>query len=352
VGQALYRSIFRSFVVVAIAVAWPLAAAADWDMERAINAYASGDYKQTIALLDAAVESGQGADQMPRVLLYRGLAYRKNGQPGMAIADLTNALRRPEGLSDEEHAAAERNRRGASQEAGIDDAESVIVATPPVGTRQARAVAAAAQVAAPPPKSTAPTETAAITERQAPAATSWSGATRVARAPPQVPAPTPPTASPAKIAAAPPQAAPANTWVSAAPTKVVAAPLKVTPSPPKVAPAAATTQLAVARIPTAAPAAQPFVTQVTPAVIVELKPASVSLQLATANSRSEAFALSVRLTSQYGTAFAGRRLRISETALDNQAPVYRLRLGPYASVQQTQDLCSQVRAGGYDCIVE
>ena len=81
-------------------------------------------------------------------------------------------------------------------------------------------------------------------------------------------------------------------------------------------------------------------------------PRDVHLQIASVRSRSEAFALSVRLTSQYGGEFGRRRLRVSETLVENQGPTYRLRLGPYASAEEPQRLCVSLRAGGYDCVVE
>ena len=52
-------------------------------------------------------------------------------------------------------------------------------------------------------------------------------------------------------------------------------------------------------------------------------PVEVHLQIASVRSRSEAFALSVRLTSQYGGEFGSHKLRISETLAENQ-PTYRL----------------------------
>jgi hypothetical protein len=76
------------------------------------------------------------------------------------------------------------------------------------------------------------------------------------------------------------------------------------------------------------------------------------LQIATLHSRSEAFALSVRLTSQYGGEFGRRRLQVSETQAENQEKAYRVRLGPYGNTDEPQRVCTSLRAAGYECLVE
>jgi hypothetical protein len=81
-------------------------------------------------------------------------------------------------------------------------------------------------------------------------------------------------------------------------------------------------------------------------------PKDFHLQIATVSSRSEAFALSVRLTSQYGGEFGRRRLVVSEMQDENQARAYRVRLGPYANAEEPQRVCDSLHAGGYECLVE
>jgi cell division septation protein DedD len=81
-------------------------------------------------------------------------------------------------------------------------------------------------------------------------------------------------------------------------------------------------------------------------------PKDFHLQIATVGSRSEAFALSVRLTSQYGSEFGRRRLVVSEMQGENQARAYRVRLGPYANAEEPQRVCDSLHAGGYECLVE
>ena len=70
------------------------------------------------------------------------------------------------------------------------------------------------------------------------------------------------------------------------------------------------------------------------------------------HSRSEAFALSVRLTSQYGGEFGRRKLKVSATQAENQEKAYRVQLGPYANADEPQRVCTSLRAAGYECFVE
>jgi cell division septation protein DedD len=140
------------------------------------------------------------------------------------------------------------------------------------------------------------------------------GSVAVAPAPP--PAPAAPVIAVAPATKAPDEATPATT------PPVSANPVAATPAPaPPVA---------------EAPAA----------------PKDFHLQIATLHSRSEAFALSVRLTSQYGGEFGWRRLQVSETQAENQERAYRVRLGPYANAEEPQRVCTSLRSAGYECLVE
>jgi hypothetical protein len=97
-----------------------------------------------------------------------------------------------------------------------------------------------------------------------------------------------------------------------------------------------------------------FLTQVAAVPVLEKKfepQSGVHLQVATA-SRSQAFALSVRLTSQYGGEFGGRKLELYKTLAESQGATYRLRLGPYANAEEPQELCVSLRSAGYECFVE
>ncbi len=108
-----------------------------------------------------------------------------------------------------------------------------------------------------------------------------------------------------------------------------------------------TVQVTMAELPPPTPVASVSVAE-TPAE----PPKDFHLQIATVNSRSEAFALSVRLTSQYGSEFGRRRLVVSEMQGENQAKAYRVWLGPYANAEEPQRVCDSLHAGGYECLIE
>ncbi|MEO8421547.1 MAG: SPOR domain-containing protein, partial [Hyphomicrobium sp.] len=165
---------------------------------------------------------------------------------------------------------------------------------------------------------------------QQPAVAGWDKKVQVSMAPlPTVP-PVPDAPLPqASVAVAPVVRA----------TAVVNAPTAVTPSD-------ASAIAPPAPVATPAPSMSPAVAEAPAA------PKDFHLQIATLHSRSEAFALSVRLTSQYGGEFGRRRLQVSETQAENQEKAYRVRLGPYANAEEPQRVCTSLRSAGYECLVE
>jgi hypothetical protein len=193
----------------------------------------------------------------------------------------------------------------------------------------------------------------------APAENNWikTGAITTTVAPP-APKPESPTASwgdkvqvsmaPLPTAPPVPDAPVPQTSVAIAPAQSAAAPTAAAPvtAPAAVAPATAT--------PAAAPPAPVAATPVPAAPLAEAPaaPKDFHLQIATLPSRSEAFALSVRLTSQYGGEFGRRKLQVSEMQAENQARAYRIWLGPYGNADEPQRVCTSLRAAGYECLVE
>ena len=251
---------------------------------------------------------------------------------------------------------------------------------------------------------------------QAPPVAAWSGTTQLAQPskptkPPakqaeqSTPAPPKPTKEPAKQVEKPaPPPAPAKPWVTEAKNPAIAAEKKPAPvakaatppkkpvvavakaeKPPAPANPAAIEVTALAPLPvsetevTKAAAAEaveapapvdPFVTQVVavmpppppapvtvaavPAPVTAAPPAppEIRLLVGAAHSRSEAFALAVRLTSQRGP-LGPRRPQIADTTPPGTSPpLYRLRLGPFADAGQAQSLCRSLNDSGYACAVE
>jgi len=336
-------------------------------LERGIKAFEAGRPNQAVRAFNTALDSGTLAGpQLARALYYRGMAYGKHGKPGLAIADLTGAIWLKNGLSAAEKQEALKARVAAYRAAGISDVppidgtaavayvdtgaassggwQTAMADVPASGPSASPSpVLAAAPQSAPAPaassssggffdsitgffggsSSSAPSPqedsvtTASIgngADREPPAAAGWSQSTQVAAVapppPPQVPAAAPPP---------PPPPAPAVT--SAFETQVAAAP------------------------PEQAPEAEPATSAAAP-------PTQYHIQIAAVRTRSEAYALSVRLVSQYGRQFGARRPEVEETVIGSMGTFYRVRVGPYASAEESRRLCSALQANGFDCLIE
>ena len=106
------------------------AAAADVAEEilaKGIEAYQAGKLDPAIGGINAALRGRLSAAQTARAYYYRGLAYRKQGNPGRAISDFSSALEYP-GLTDAERSDVAEGREAAYREAGIAEGERVVVA--------------------------------------------------------------------------------------------------------------------------------------------------------------------------------------------------------------------------------
>jgi len=175
----------------------------------------------------------------------------------------------------------------------------------------------------------------------------------------------PPPARPAPQAAPPPPAAPqAAAPPPRAPPQAEALPW-ASPSAPPSAPRAAPSPQAAAPPPRPAPAEPQagttgFVTQVatappsraeTPAATAAEPTGKFHVQVAAVRTRSEAYAVAVRLVSQHGSELGGRKPLVDDTVIGSMGTFYRVRLGPYASAKEPQHLCGSLRSSGFDCLV-
>jgi hypothetical protein len=370
-------------------------------LEAGIKAYQAGNMNQAIRAFDTALRGGGLANQqIARALYYRGLSYRKKGKPGLAISDLTSAAWLKDGLSPSEKQEAMSNRVAAYREAGIADVpdvdQSPALANPGWQTAMSgsKAPSAGSSAAPPAPPAPAPVQTSSgsssgggvggffdsITSlfgggsssstasqdevttssiaHSPEAAATWQTTEATTASPP-------PPARPAPQAAPPPPAAPqAAAPPPQAPTKAAALPW-ASPSAPPSAPRAAPSPQAAAPPPRPAPAEPQagtagFVTQVatappsraeTPAATAAEPTGKFHVQVAAVRTRSEAYAVAVRLVSQHGSELGGRKPLVDDTVIGSMGTFYRVRLGPYASAKEPQDLCGSLRSSGFDCLV-
>ena len=132
----------------------PAAAAAHAAYDAGVKSYQAGKFEPAVQSFTAALRGGGlPSNDMAHALYYRGLSYKKQSKPGLAISDLTSALWLKNGLSDSERASATSERAEAYRLAGLGDGnsgnEKVAVADPNIAARAAEPSPAVAAAAAP-----------------------------------------------------------------------------------------------------------------------------------------------------------------------------------------------------------
>ncbi len=323
------------------------AAMAQQALDAGIKAYGAGKSQEALRAFDTALRGGLPSQQMARMLYYRGLTYRREGKPGLAISDLTSAVWLKNGLSEAEKQDAVKMRTVAYHEAGISD-------VPPVPQ------SAFPDAPAMPSSPSAPGWQTAMSNSADPSA-----AAPVSNAPA---APTPPASSGgvggffssitnlfsggSSSSAPKPDESPVTTSSidNSAPP----------PPPAEAAGWAGTTQVAVATPPPPAPAPQAvssFETKVAVATEAASAPAvrapsgKYRLQVAAVRSREDADTMAARVLEQHGPQLGGRQPEVDEAVIGSMGTFYRVRLGPYANAKEPQQLCGALRADGFDCLV-
>jgi tetratricopeptide (TPR) repeat protein len=343
------------------------AAEAQRILDAGVKAYEAGKFDPAIRAFSASMRVGLSNQQIAKALYYRGLAYRKTGKPGLAISDLTSAVWLKDGLSAAEKQEALKNRAAAYKESGIANVPAAPVSLP--GAEEASQTGWQTALNGSPqhgPASTAPSPEGAPVTPTAPVAdaapsssssgggiggffnsiTSFFGGGSSSTSAPNADDGAVTTASLANAQPGPPPSAPpvvAN-WNET--TEVAASspppPAPVASPPPPPAQVASPFVTRVATAPQAAPVAEPK---------SNVASGKYRLQVAAVRSRSEAYALSVRLISQYGSQLGGRQPAVDEAVIGSMGTFYRVRLGPYASAKEPQELCGTLQASGFDCLV-
>ena len=94
----------------------------------------------------------------------------------------------------------------------------------------------------------------------------------------------------------------------------------------------------------------------TPAVSHPVRPAAAPapagkyrVQLATVRTQQEAVALAAKAKRALAGTLA-REPEIDQAVLGNMGSFYRVRVGPYATVQETQEVCAKAKGTGLDCL--
>jgi hypothetical protein len=305
------------------------------EAQRAIEAAAKllqgGKAEQATQSLTAVLAGGNLPPAiMARALYTRGVAYRQQSKPAQAISDLTSALWLKGGLSAEDRQDALKQRSGAYADAGLTESGEIASAAPPAA-KEAREPKEPKEARERPSSQswgvvTTPADNASGNTTQAAQGggnwfknwfSNWSPAQ--AKEPPATASIDKTDASPRP---APPPSAPrvASAWSSKT---------QVQPEPPA----------AEVRAPPAAarPAAAAAV-------------GKYRVQLATVRTQKEALALAAKAKRSLAGALASREPEIDQAVLGNMGSFYRVRVGPFATVQETQAVCAKANDTGFDCL--
>jgi hypothetical protein len=297
------------------------------DAQKALDAAAksleAGKAEQAIQQINTLL-AGPKLDVrlMARAMVIRGSAWRKQGKPAQAIADLTSALWLKGGLSEADRTAALAVRTEAYREAGLADAGP---APDPKGSANKRAEGAAVaassqrQEAQPAPAAERSPSPAATTQKSSGGFFSnlFGGGA---------------SSNPAAESAerekrkASPQPAIGSSWSSAT---------DVTPAPSK-----------------ARTDAAPVVDgSVTTSSTASAGGGRYRVQVASLRSRTEAQALASKVKAQHAAILGSRQLEIDETVIGNMGTFYRVRIGPFANAEEPSPLCAKLRGSGLDCLI-
>ncbi|MGE0628576.1 MAG: SPOR domain-containing protein [Hyphomicrobiaceae bacterium] len=272
------------------------AAAAQQKVEAGIRAIGAGKHTAAVTDISAALDAGSLApSQTARALYYRGVAYRSLSKPALAIADLTSALWLKKGLDPEQRKDALEQRTAAYREAGIPEQ-----AAPGVATRTADAKQAVSSA-----KNS--TQITGGGTGIGHLLSSWMGGGSTATSSIAKSSPAP-ESKPAAVAPV------ASSW--GAGTTVV--------MPAK------TTQAAQAR-----PATGRL----------------YGIQVAAVRSPQEAQAVAARVQQRLGAQLNGRAPLVEQTDAGNEGTLYKVRVGPFASSNESRALCDRIKSEGMSCVV-
>jgi cell division septation protein DedD len=293
-------------------------------VENAAKLLQTGKAEQAEQLVSATLAAGSLPPAiMARALYVRGMAYREQKKPAQAISDLTSALWLKGGLSAEDRADALKQRTAAYADAGL--TETGALASSPSG-EPARPSAGKSWGTVTTPTGDASPKTAQSSDGDGNWFKNWFG----------------PWSSPgggqtsanAPAAAAPPATASIEKADSgpARPSQNAHAPRISTAwsSKTEVRPAEAPTR-------TAASGPEP-----------PKADGKYRVQLATVRTQREAQALAAK--AKQALAFLAQDPEIDQAVLGNMGSFYRVRVGPFGTIQEAQAVCAKVKGSGFDCL--
>jgi hypothetical protein len=334
-----------------------------------LKQFANGHYEPAIEQLSAALKSGGlSSTQMAKALYRRGVAYKRQKQPGLAISDLTSALWLKNGLSGDDREAATAERTEAYKMAGVADTgkgPERVVGETTSGANASSAGLSAAAIAQAAAHNANSGDSAPITRQSetSPAAVEAARA-RAAYAPVDSLAGS--TVSTNHQATAAP-AAPSSSigsgvtgffsnlfGGSTSATAETQAPAGVTTAStsPATAEASSWSNATVVQESGAGPSSDKHkagshkTRGATHAVKGKYK-----IHIAALRSQAEAEALAQKIETQHAADLDNHVPTVDKKVIGSMGTFYRVRIEGYASKDEPSGLCDKLRTSGLDCLV-
>lgn len=327
--------------------------AAQSNVEAGVAALGQGRNDAAVASLTSAISaSSLPPAQSARALYYRGVAYRRQSKPAQAIADLTNALWIKNGLTEEQRVDALQQRSAAYRDAGLPEQG----APPPAGAAPSGQAAAKTKAGAPSTLFTAVAPQPASSPSGSTTGSFFSSILGSANAPSQSqPQTTSSTEPPKPSGTVQRSRLPLPTGFEATDNELPVfyqGPARTPPALPQPTAAAkpwdAAIEVKVPRPKTSQSAAAQT------ANASALKTGStaagvIRVQVAAVRSPQEAQGVASKLQAGYARELGGRAPVVDQLTVGNQATIYRVQVGPFASARDAEPLCARLKGDGLDC---
>jgi hypothetical protein len=343
-----------------------------------LKEFANGRYQPAIEQLSTALKGSLTAQQTAKALYTRGIAYKKQNKPGLAISDLTSALWLKNGLIGKERETATAERSEAYKMAGIQDtgkgAEHVVADTgtnsgPNAGSAGLSAAAIAQAAASSKSGTTEGSGAATPITRQDASSESAQDAARARAAYAPVDGLAASTVTTTSTATAPAQTSSFGSGVTGFFSNLFGG---SSPAPTQAAePAAVTTASTSPAVPETLSWSNATVVNehksepghtthdkhsqtaavTPPPATPRATKGKYKVHIAALRSRAEAEALAQKLVAQHGAELDNHVPTVDEAVIGSMGTFYRVRIGGYASQEEPRGLCNKLRTSGLDCLV-
>lgn len=328
-----------------------------------LKQFANGRFQPAIEQLSAALKSGGlSSTEMAKALYRRGVAYKREKQPGLAISDLTSALWLKNGLSGSDRDAATAERAEAYKMAGIEDTgkgPTRVVGETTSGANASSAGLSAAAIAQAAHNANDGNSAQVTRQDESSAAAVEAARARAAYAPVDSLAGSTATANSQPAASAAPSSSigssvkgffsnlfGGSTGASAeAQTPAGVTTASTGPASPE------TSSWSSATIVKEGAAGSSVSAHHADSREAHATKGKYKIHIAALRSRAEAEALAQKIEAQHGADLDNHVPTVDKTVIGSMGTFYRVRIGGYASQDEPRGLCDKLRTSGLDCLV-